>query len=387
MDRNLTINKTGYVYATSLLQYRFHDKHPFNQMRLKLTTELLLETGHLNTSHIITPRIATDDELALIHKYDYIEAIKRGSRGILAFDEAEKYGLGSDDTSQFKDMHEHSARIVGGALSLVDAIMNGEIKNGCHLGGGLHHSLPGRANGFCIYNDIAVAAKYLETKFSQRVLVIDTDAHHGDGTQWSFYTDEKVLNYSIHETGKFLFPGSGHYTERGKDKGFGYSINLPLEPYTEDESFMEVFKSTLHNVAASFKPDIILSVHGSDIHYSDPLTHLHCTLDTLYHIPYVIKELADTYTDGKVIMFGGGGYNIWRVVPRTWSHVFLSLIDEPIQHGLLPPRWVHKWHHYCKTDMPTVWEDERLDYHEIPRKHIISEKNRKTASTINSWFV
>lgn len=156
MQNNL---RTGYVYSDELLKYRFNDNHPFNQMRLKLTTELLQMMKLLKDDQIIYPRIATEEELALIHKYDYIQAIKHASHGILSPSEANKYGLNTDDTFQFRHMHRHSARIVGGALNLADEIMNENILNGCHLGGGLHHSLPGRANGFCIYNDVAITKK------------------------------------------------------------------------------------------------------------------------------------------------------------------------------------------------------------------------------------
>lgn len=272
------LSKTAYVYSDKLLQYRFHDQHPFNQMRLKLTTELLLNTNLLSPEQIVQPRIATDDELMLIHKYDYVEAIKHASHGIISEDEAKKYGLNDEENGQFKHMHTHSATIVGGALTLADLIMSGKVLNGCHLGGGLHHAQPGRASGFCIYNDIAITAQYLAKEYNQRVLIIDTDAHHGDGTQWSFYADNHVTTYSIHETGKFLFPGSGHYTERGEDIGYGHTVNVPLEPYTEDASFLECFNLTVEPVVKSFKPDIILSVNGVDIHYRDPLTHLNCTL-------------------------------------------------------------------------------------------------------------
>ncbi|MBE5672820.1 acetoin utilization protein AcuC [Staphylococcus sp. SS35] len=384
MQNKLT--KTAYVYSDKLLQYRFHDQHPFNQMRLKLTTELLLDANLLNPEQIIQPRIATDDELMLVHKYDYVEAIKHASHGIISEDEAKKYGLNDEENGQFKHMHRHSATIVGGALTLADLIMSGEVLNGCHLGGGLHHAQPGRASGFCIYNDIAVTAKYLATKYQQRVLVIDTDAHHGDGTQWSFYADNHIATYSIHETGKFLFPGSGHYTERGEDIGYGHSINVPLEPYTEDASFIECFKMTVEPVVKAFKPDIILGVNGVDIHYRDPLTHLNCTLQSLYEIPYFVKKLADQYTNGKVIMFGGGGYNIWRVVPRAWSHVFLSLIDQPIQSGYLPLDWINKWKHYSSELLPKRWEDRLNDYTYIPRTKEISEKNKKLAMHIASWY-
>jgi len=381
-----TQQTTGYVYSNEILQYRFSNSHPFNQMRLKLTTELLTELNYLKPQHIIKPRIANDTEIALIHSYDYIQAIRRASHGILNDSEAKKYGLDGDDTLQFRMMHKHSARIVGGALNLADKVMDNSITNGCHLGGGLHHSLPGRANGFCIYNDVAITIAYLIKKYNQRVLCIDTDAHHGDGTQWSFYTDDQALIYSIHETGKFLFPGSGRYTERGDEQGFGYTVNIPLEPYTEDESFLETFKATVEPIVASFKPDIIVSVHGVDIHYLDPLTHLNCTLESLYEIPYVIKNLADKYTQGKVLMFGGGGYSIWKVVPRAWSHVFLALIGEKPQTGPLPDKWLSKWQQYAPCALPQTWTDEKIDYQEIPRKKEITETNLKYANQVLSWF-
>ena len=141
-------SKTAYVYSDKLLQYRFHDQHPFNQMRLKLTTELLLNANLLSPEQIVQPRIATDDELMLIHKYDYVEAIKHASHGIISEDEAKKYGLNDEENGQFKHMHRHSATIVGGALTLAHLIMSGKVLNGCHLGGGLHHAQPGRASGF-----------------------------------------------------------------------------------------------------------------------------------------------------------------------------------------------------------------------------------------------
>lgn len=377
--------KTGYVYSNELLKYRFGDEHPFNQMRLKLTTELLEDMGVLDQQHIITPEIASEETLALVHTYDYIEAIQHASRGILSDIEARKYGL-DEETSPFKHMHQHSARIVGGALKLADAIMTGKVQNGCHLGGGLHHSLPGKANGFCVYNDVAVTAAYLSETYDARVLCIDTDAHHGDGTQWSFYTNPNILNYSIHETGKFLFPGTGHYTERGKEHGYGHSVNLPLEPFTEDESFLKCFKTSISAVIEAFRPDIILSVHGVDLHYLDPLTHMSCTLESLYQIPYMIQQLAERYTDGKVLMFGGGGYNIWDVVPRAWAHVYLALQGQPIQHGPLQDAWLNKWQPYSSEPLPTTWTDECKNYQRVPRAKEISDKNWERTQQICSWF-
>ncbi|AVP37320.1 acetoin utilization protein AcuC [Staphylococcus felis] len=379
-------SQTGYVYSDELLNYRFHNKHPFNQMRLKLTTELLQCEGLLHDHQMIKPRQATIEEIASIHKYDYIEAIRRGERNLLNSDEKEKYGLNEEDTHLFPKIHSSAATIVGGGLNLIDAIMAGQFRNGCHLGGGLHHALEGRANGFCVYNDAAIYINHLIKNYHQRVLYIDTDAHHGDGIQWCFYNSDQVLNYSIHETGKFLFPGSGHYSERGTEQGFGYSINLPLEPFTEHDSYIEVFTKTIEKIAERFKPDFIVSVNGSDIHYLDPLTHMHCNLNTLYQIPYIVTDIAEKYCEGRQIMLGGGGYNIWRVVPRAWSHLFLSLIHHPPLKGKLSSQWLNKWKQYSPVHIPEYWEEQFTDYTPIPRRHEITEKNRTTSSYILNWF-
>lgn len=375
-----------YVYSEDLLKYRFSDSHPFNQMRLKLTTDLLIDLGVLKSEHIIQPRIATDEELKLVHDPTYIEAIKKAGNGDLPLEEYDKYGLNSEDTPQFVNMHENSARVVGGTLNAVDAVMSGEAQKACHLGGGLHHGFKGKASGFCIYNDSAVAIQYLQSKYKQRVLYIDTDAHHGDGVQWSFYTNEDVMNYSIHETGRYLFPGTGAITERGDDKGYGRTVNVPLDAYTEDESYIDVFKETVESVCKAYKPDIILSVNGVDIHYLDPLTHLSCTLNTLYQIPYIVKNLADEYCDGKVIMIGGGGYNIWRVVPRAWSHVWFALNNLETPKGNIPQTWLDKYQSSAPFPLPKTWVDEKENYMEIPRKIEITEKNNNTKLRILDWF-
>lgn len=375
-----------YVYSEDLLKYRFSDSHPFNQMRLKLTTDLLFDLDVLTSEHIIAPRVATDEELQLVHEPNYIEAIKKAGNGELPLDEYEKYGLNSEDTPQFVNMHENSARVVGGTLTAVDAVMTGEAVRACHLGGGLHHGFKGKASGFCIYNDSAVAIQYMQSKYNQRVLYIDTDAHHGDGVQWSFYTNEDVMNYSIHETGRYLFPGTGALTERGDGKGFGTTVNVPLDAYTEDDSYIDVFKETIEAVCEAYKPDIILSVNGVDIHYLDPLTHLSCTLDTLYEIPYIVKNLADKYCDGKIIMIGGGGYNIWRVVPRAWSHVWFALNDLETPNKPIPQTWLQKYQTLAPVPLPTTWVDEKEDYMDIPRRTEISEKNNNTKIRILDWF-
>ena len=314
-----------FIYSEDLLSYRFNEQHPFNQLRLKLTLDLLQEIGAISESDIIKPRIASEEELLLNHESTYITAVKQAGHGELSAEKAEGFGIGTEDTPIFPNMHEASAQLVGGTLTAVDYVMQGKANHALHLGGGLHHGFRGRASGFCIYNDSAVAIKYLQEKYKARVLYVDTDAHHGDGVQWSFYDDDTVCTFSIHETGRYLFPGTGSANEWGQGKGYGYSFNIPLDAFTEDESFLEVYSTSLREVCEFFKPDVILSQNGADAHYYDPLTHLSLSMAAYREIPKLAHELAHQYCDGKWIAVGGGGYDIWRVVPRAWSLIWLEM--------------------------------------------------------------
>jgi len=195
------ISDSVFIYSDKLLSYRFSEHHPFNQFRLKLTVDLLQEADALPHEVIVEPRMADDEELILNHEPSFVAAVKRAGRGSLPEEQADGFGLGTEDTPIFPGMHEASALIVGGTLTAVDYVMEGKARHALHLGGGLHHGFRGKASGFCVYNDSAVAIKYIQQKYKARVLYVDTDAHHGDGVQWSFYDDESVCTFSIHETG------------------------------------------------------------------------------------------------------------------------------------------------------------------------------------------
>src|SRR5699024_8998962 len=188
--------------------------------------------------------------------------IKQASENKLSNDQAYKYGIGTEDTPMFSGMHEASSLLVGGTLTAVDQVMQGKANHALHLGGGLHHGFRGKASGFCIYNDSAVAIKYIQEKYGARVLYVDTDAHHGDGVQMSFYSDPTACTFSIHETGRYLFPGTGNVNEWGDGKGYGYSFNLPLDAFTEDASFIESYTTAFREITEHFKPDVILTQNG-----------------------------------------------------------------------------------------------------------------------------
>ncbi|GER66440.1 acetoin utilization protein AcuC [Weizmannia acidilactici] len=365
-----------FVFSTDLLAYRFRNDHPFNQMRLQLVKELLEAIGALNREDIVKPRMASDEELFFIHDPSYVEAVKLAGRGKLDPVKAENFGLGTEDTPIFPNMHEASALIAGGTLAAAEEVMSGRARHALHLGGGLHHGFRGKASGFCIYNDTAIAIKYLRETYGVRILYVDTDAHHGDGVQWAFYDDENVCTLSIHETGRYLFPGTGNVNEWGTGKGYGYSFNIPVDAFTEDESWLECYAAALEEIAAYFKPDVLVTQNGADAHYYDPLTHLSATMKIYREIPKLAHKIAHQYCEGRWIAVGGGGYDIWRVVPRAWSLLWLEMAERDGGQGEIPASWLEKWQKKSSYPLPAVWDDPADLYRPIPRKQEIEEKNR-----------
>jgi acetoin utilization protein AcuC len=372
------IDESVFIYSPELLNYKFNTHHPFNQIRLKVTLDLLESIRAIHKNQIIHPRTATKEELQLIHDPDFIHAVSLAGQGELSNELAESYGLGTDDTPIFPNMHKASSLLVGGTLTAVDYVMNGKAQHALHLGGGLHHGFSGKASGFCVYNDSAVAIKHLQESFGARVLYIDTDAHHGDGVQWAFYDDPNVCTLSIHETGRYLFPGTGNITERGHGKGYGFCFNIPVDAFTEDDSWLHCCKTAIKEVAAFFKPDIIVTQNGADAHYLDPLTHLSVTMKSFKEIPKIAHEIAHTYCEGRWIAVGGGGYDIWRVVPRAWAYIWLEMTENKTSLSHLPSDWIEKWQPFATDKLPCKWEDDEQLYQPIPRQAEINEKNIQT---------
>jgi acetoin utilization protein AcuC len=282
-------------------------------------------------------------------------------------------------------MHEVTSAVVGGTIHAVELVMSGQVEHAMHMAGGLHHAMRDKASGFCIYNDAAAAIAHAKDKYNARVLYIDTDVHHGDGVQWIFYDDPDVCTYSIHETGKFLYPGTGFAHERGDGAGFGTSINVPMEPYTEDESWMACFEQSLRRVVAQFKPDLIVSQHGCDAHILDPLSHVACSMAIFARMPRLIHALAHEYCAGRWVAVGGGGYDWWRVVPRAWSLVWLEMTDHPIAAQIaadgnadVAADWIEAWQEQSPVALEKTWLDDTRAWAPIPRRDEITKKNAET---------
>lgn len=371
-------------------QYRFHDEHPFHPIRLQLTESLLKACHSLDDAHQISPFSREDTERVIreIHRADYINAVtllSSSSPDQKAIATAEKYGLQANgDTPFFPGMHEASLSVTAGSLAAADAVMSGRADHALNLAGGLHHAFPDRASGFCVYNDAAAAISYIRQKYHARVLYIDTDVHHGDGVQWFFYTDPDVFTLSIHETGKFLFPGTGFHHERGEASGYGACLNLSMEPYTEDESWLECFQAAVEHAARSFKPDIIVTQHGCDAHAFDPLAHIHCSMRIYREMPKIICDAAKRYSQGKWVALGGGGYDHWGVVPRAWSLLWLEMsgnallkhIDSLPHGGLIPSHWPAFSMPNKPSQLPLTWLDDTGSWTPMPRKAEITAKNK-----------
>ncbi|MCR6107615.1 acetoin utilization protein AcuC [Salipaludibacillus agaradhaerens] len=368
-----------YIFSQEQLQYKFHHDHPFNQHRLSITTDLLKAADALSDDFILPARQATLEELLLIHDEDYIQAVIAAAEGQSRSSYRTTYGIGTDDTPVFPQMHDAAAWLVGGTLTAVDCVMSNAYSHALNLGGGLHHGFRGKASGFCIYNDSSIAIEYIRQKYGARVLYVDTDAHHGDGVQWAFYNDPDVCTLSFHESGRFLFPGTGHVNERGHGDGYGYSFNIPFEAFTEDASWLSSYGKAMREVAAYFKPDIILTQNGADAHYYDPLTHLCSTMTIFHEIPKLAHELAHEFCDGRWVAVGGGGYDIWRVVPRAWSSLWLEMSNQ--QHKLeqcIPDTWINRWEKEAPVSLPTSWTDPEGIYPHISRQADIETKNRRS---------
>lgn len=369
--------QASFVFSPDQLNYEFSETHPFNQKRIILTKDLLHSIGAIEPGEIVVPRTATDEELLLAHDAKYIDIVKKASEGEVSETIGSIYGIGTEDTPFFNGMHDASAFLVGGTLTAIEEVMEGRSRYALNLGGGLHHGFQGKASGFCIYNDSSVAIRYLQKKYGARVLYVDTDAHHGDGVQWTFYDDPDVCTFSIHETGRYLFPGTGNVTERGNGKGYGTSFNFPIDAFTEDESFLHIYRTGLRKVAEYFKPDVILTQNGADAHYFDPLTHLYSTMHIYEEIPKLAKEVAEEYCGGRWIAIGGGGYDIWRVVPRAWSHLWLTMKAIPTPQGPLPEDWLAKWQPESPVKLIETWQDPPNLYEPVPRRLDINEKNEQ----------
>jgi acetoin utilization protein AcuC len=247
--------------------------------------------------------------------------------------------------------------------------MRRDLDHVFHPAGGLHHAQRARASGFCIYNDPALAAVVAVNEFNARVLYLDFDCHHGDGVQWLFYDDPRVMTLSFHESGRFLFPGTGDVTEIGTGAGEGYAANVPFAPLTQDDSWCDAINSVVPPVIDRFRPDLLLTVHGCDTHVLDPLTHLSLSTNAFFAQARLAHDLAHRYTRGRWVAFGSGGYDWRRVVPRSWAILWSEMSGRALP-GALPDAWLDRWGGAGEEPLPRRFRDNRDTVHPARRDEI-----------------
>jgi acetoin utilization protein AcuC len=322
--------------------YDFGEGHPLDPVRVLLTFSLARRLGVLDLDGVTVavPGPATDAELETVHDRDYIEAVRRAGR-TLASDF--RYGLGTSDDPVFAGMHEASALIAGATLAAARAVWSGSALHGASIAGGLHHAMRRAASGFCVYNDPAVAIKWLLSAGVTRVAYVDVDVHHGDGVQAAFYDDPRVLTISLHEHPAMLFPGTGLAGETGEGAGQGHAVNVALPPGTSDAGWLRAFDAVVPPLLRAFRPEILVTQHGCDTHFLDPLAHLEVSVDAQRQVAAWLHDLAHEVCDGRWVLTGGGGYAIVQVVPRTWTHLLAIAAGAPVDPA---------------AEVPAAWRDE-----------------------------
>jgi len=320
------------VYGDELMQHRLSDHHPLQPIRVKLTMELIRSTGLVDLCRVVPPRIATIEELELVHSHDYVDLVQKLSdpklRKRLSADRVAAAGFGSADNPISDDLHVGTAFVVGATLAGAEAVESGTALHVFSPSGGLHHAHRDRASGFCTYDDPAIACRWL-TNRGHRVAYVDLDVHHGDGVEGLFYTDPDVLTISLHENGRYLFPGTGFPEDCGAGRGRRSAANLPLLPFTWDEPWLEGFEKVVPTLLRRFRPTVLVTQDGCDTHYLDPLAHVATTTRIWPRVGRVFHELAHELCEGRWLALGGGGYAIHEVVPRAWTLFFAEMVERP----------------------------------------------------------
>src|SRR5712692_1688620 len=262
------------------MKHHLSDEHPLQPIRVKLAVDLIKSTGLIEHSHLLPPRAATIEELELVHTPEYVELVRALSdpkrRRTVPPRAIEAAGYASADNPISDELHEGTSLVVGASLVAAEAIQSGAALHAFSPSGGLHHAHRDRASGFCTYNDPAIACRWLRDR-GHRVAYIDVDVHHGDGVEEIFQTDPDVLTVSLHESGRYLFPGTGFTDDCGVGPGRRSAANLPFMPFTWDEPWLEGFERVVPALLRRFKPTVLVTQDGCDTHYLDPLAHLAAT--------------------------------------------------------------------------------------------------------------
>lgn len=316
-------------------QFDYGPTHPLKMYRLKLTYSLIKAYGLTKLPHtyVAPPRMAKEEEVLTFHTPEYLEALKLADSGLFA-PNTYRYGLGLGDNPIVQGLYEGSLLACGASLVAAEEIVKAKAKTSFNIAGGLHHALPSRASGFCYLNDPVIAINKLLEHFP-KIAYVDIDAHHGDGIQYAFYQTDRVLTISMHESGRYLFPGTGFEGEIGEGDGLGYSINIPLHPYARDDLFLEALDEVILPLVEAYNPDVLVTQLGVDTFAADPIANLAISTEAFCRAVESFRELKKPW-----VALGGGGYDVGNVA-RAWTLAWA------IMNGVELP-----------NDVPDSWNQE-----------------------------
>jgi acetoin utilization protein AcuC len=322
------MTRTAVVLSEELWQIGHGENHPLKPERLKRTYELMTAYGAFDgpDSQLLPPRPATTKELLLFHSEEYVDAVYSLSHGETRYTPSQ-YNFGTGDNPVFAGMYEIANLKVGAALRATELVTSGEVDVAFSPAGGMHHARSNYASGFCVFNDVAVLIHSMLAQ-GLRVAYVDIDVHHGDGVQEAFYDTDRVLTVSVHESGYFIFPGTGFVRETGRGIGQGFAVNLPLAPYTDDEVYVWAFEQVVPSLLRWFAPDVVVSQLGIDTHFLDPLGHLILTTEGYCRVLQIIKQFSPRW-----VALGGGGYEV-SVMPRAWTLAYGIMSDQEFSDEL-----------------------------------------------------
>ncbi len=305
---------TALIYDPIFLEHLTPRQHPERPQRVEAAYKVLEALGWLERDGLVQlrPRDATEDELGAVHERAYIRQVRDACKEVA---EEELHGGRSThffatDTYVSAKSYEAAIKAAGAPLTAIDAIMAGEIDNAyCLVRPPGHHALPEAAMGFCLFNNVAVAARYALDRYKlERVMIIDYDVHHGNGTQEIFYSDPRVLYFSTHQSP--FYPGTGMSDERGEGEGLGMTINVPLPASTGYETYESIFRQVMAPAADRFGPQLILVSAGFDAHWNDPIGQMNLSTVAFAHLNGIIIDLAKQLCNGRLVMVQEGGYDL-----------------------------------------------------------------------------